>query len=160
MYFPIFVDLTDKEILVVGGGAVAGRRIRVLRGFCGRITVVAPELSPEIDAVGLNFCRRKFELPDLEDKYMVLAATDDTPLNRRIAELCRERGILVNDASDQRLCDFQFPSVVKDGDVVIGINASGKSHCLVKETRQTIEQCLGVSAAPYDTVHAPTDSDS
>ena len=152
MYFPIFVDLTDREILVVGGGMVASRRIRVLTGFCEHITVVATEISPEIarsissepGGCKLTVFQRPFEPSDLDGRQIVLAATDDAGLNRRIAEMCRAKGIPVNDCSDQRFCDFQFPSVVRDEDVVIGINASGKNHRLVKETRKRIERCLGV----------------
>ena len=136
MYFPIFVDLTDREILVVGGGTVASRRIRVLTGFCEHITVVAPEVSQEIarsissepGGCILTVFQRPFEPSDLDGRQIVLAATDDAVLNRRIAEMCRAKGIPVNDCSDQRFCDFQFPSVVRDEDVVIGINASGKNH--------------------------------
>lgn len=184
MFFPIFIDLTGKEILVVGAGAVAGRRIRVLLGFGARITVVAPEIgaelvriveaqctdpgtaAPDAEAVktqapdptaaasgsaagsaslDVTFCRRKFLPSDLDGKQMVLAATDDGALNRRIAELCRARGIPVNDCSDRENCDFQFPSVVLSGDVVIGINASGKDHSLVREARRRVEQALGVA---------------
>lgn len=152
MYFPIFVDLTDREILVVGGGTVASRRIRVLTGFCEHITVVAPEVSGEIarsissepGGCRLTVFQRSFEPSDLDGRHLVLAATDDAGLNRRIAEMCRAKGIPVNDCSDRRFCDFQFPSVVRDEDVVIGINASGKNHRLVKETRKRIERCLGV----------------
>ena len=88
------------------------------------------------------YCRA-FEPSDLDGRHLVLAATDDAGLNRRIAEICRAKGIPVNDCSDRKFCDFQFPSVVRDEDVVIGINASGKNHRLVKETRQSIECCLG-----------------
>lgn len=151
MHFPIFVDLTDREILVVGGGMVASRRIRVLTGFCEHITVVAPEVSQEIagsvssepGGCRLTVFQRPFEPSDLDGRHLVLAATDDAGLNRRIAEMCRARGIPVNDCSDQAFCDFQFPAIVQDGDVVIGINSSGKNHRLVKETRQNIERCLG-----------------
>lgn len=140
MYFPVFIDLSDKRVLVVGGGKVAGRRVRVLHGFCEKITVVAPRLSPEIVSFSPEIHQRTFEPSDLDGKHIVLAATDDAELNRRIAQLCRARGILVNDCSDQKFCDFQFPSVIQKDDVVIGINASGKNHRLVKETRQRIEQ--------------------
>ena len=139
MHLPMFIDLTHKRILVAGGGAVAGRRIRVLFGFCRHITVVAPEISPEINSLGLDIYRREFKPSDLDGKDIVLAATDDAQVNRQIAGLCRRRGILVNNCSDQRLCDFQFPAVVQSGDIVIGINSSGKNHGLVRETRRKIE---------------------
>lgn len=148
MFFPLFVDLSDKEILVVGAGKIASRRIHTLCGFSRRITVIAPEISPEIlsmeDDSRLRILRRRFEMGDLDGKDMVLAATDDVSLNRKIGLRCRELGILVNVSSDQSMCDFQFPSIVQDGDVVIGLNASGKAHHLVRETRQKVERCLNI----------------
>jgi siroheme synthase (precorrin-2 oxidase/ferrochelatase) len=57
---------------------------------------------------------------------------------------CKERGIPVNVCSDQKLCDFQFPSVIRDGEVVIGLNASGKDHSLVKASRQKLERLLAI----------------
>lgn len=148
MFFPMFVDLSGKEILVVGAGKIAARRIRTLCDFTERITVVAPEAAPEIAELTktrkIVLLKRPFSAHDLDGKSLVLAATDDAALNREIARKCRERGIPVNVSSDQSLCDFQFPSIVQDGDVVIGVNASGRAHGLVKETRQKIEGCLGI----------------
>lgn len=148
MYFPIYIDLSDKEILIVGAGTIASRRIRTLCGFAGRMTVVAPEIAPEIQALAgsypITLRRRKFEKADLDGKFLVLAATDDHAENESIGALCRELGILVNICNDQALCDFQFPSIVQKGELVVGINASGKNHGLVKKTRQELEAFLQV----------------
>ncbi len=147
MFFPLYVDLSKKNILVVGGGAIATRRIKILLQFAGEITVVAPEITEEVQALRkqekLCVKRRYFEEKDLDGKDLVLAATDKQDVNAQIAALCRERQIPVNVSTDQTLCDFQFPSVVIRDDVVIGINASGKQHGRVKETRQAVEEALG-----------------
>lgn len=148
MFFPVFVDLTKKNILVVGAGRIASRRIFVLHEFAGCMTVVAPSVCDKIEDLAnekpdcLHIVRRVFEDSDLDGMDMVLAATDDALQNRRIAALCKDRGIFVNVASAQELCDFQFPSVVSAGELVVGINASGKDHRLVKETRKKVEECL------------------
>lgn len=148
MFFPLFVDLSEKEILVVGAGTIASRRVRILCDFSKHLTVVAPGISPEIGELislyGFQVEKRQFQEKDLEGKDLVLAATDDAELNREIAAMCRARRIPVNDSSEQSFCDFQFPSIVQSGDVVVGVNASGKNHRLVKETREKIEQCLKV----------------
>ena len=173
MHFPLFVDLSEKKILVAGAGTIAARRVRVLCGFAGTITVVAPEVSPEFSALlaekpgfaaphdgevfaaesgtQLVLHRRSFVREDLADADLVLAATNDAELNRRIAELCRTRGIPVNNCSDQGMCDFQFPSIIEEDGVVIGINASGKNHSRVKETRRRLERALnhGDAAGKY-----------
>ncbi len=156
MYFPLFFDLSDKEFLVVGGGHIARRRIRVLVGYAYKVRIVSKEISSKIRGLisdasksSKNACtlfeikERGFVESDLEGADFVLAATDDEKLNARIVELCRQKGIPVNACTDADLCDFQFPSVIEDGETVIGINASGKDHALVKETRKKIEKMLG-----------------
>ena len=144
MYFPLYVDLSEKNILIAGGGRIASRRACVLQQFTGQITVVAPQFAETLRALGetgrVRLIRRAFDVGDLEGRDLVFAATDDKELNRQIFQACKERGIPVNVCSDQTLCDFQFPSVVIDGDVVIGINASGKDHRRVKEVRQELEK--------------------
>ena len=151
MYFPLFVDLSEKEILIVGAGTIASRRIRSLCGFAGNMTVTAPGIRPELKELAAEYpiriLQRQFEESDLDGKDMVLAATDDRELNRAICQICRQRGIPVNDCSDQSLCDFQFPSILRQGDIVIGINASGRNHRLVKETRQKLQQFLEQEAS-------------
>ncbi|MCD7842278.1 MAG: bifunctional precorrin-2 dehydrogenase/sirohydrochlorin ferrochelatase [Lachnospiraceae bacterium] len=173
MYFPLFIDLSEKEILVIGAGHIASRRVRSLCGFAGHITVVAPRISDEYPAqkrflstedrsgrddgenssapeesedpdtgTKITTVIRCFKESDLDGKDLVLAATDDRDLNRKVFDLCRARGIPVNVCSDSGLCDFQFPSVVESGAVVVGINASGRDHHLVKETRKRVETLL------------------
>ncbi len=146
MYFPLYIDLSKKNILFAGGGTVADRRVHTLLEFAGSITVVAPETTNELrrlaDDGSISVLSRTFESEDLQGRDLVFAATDDPVLNREIAALCRERSIPVNVSSDRELCDFQFPSVLIDRDVVIGINASGKNHRLVKETRKKLEYFL------------------
>ncbi|MDD6614818.1 MAG: bifunctional precorrin-2 dehydrogenase/sirohydrochlorin ferrochelatase [Lachnospiraceae bacterium] len=164
MYFPLFVDLSQKEILIVGAGTIASRRVRSLCGFAGHMTVTAPEISGDISELASQYpitvCERRFEKTDLEEKDLVLAATDDLELNCLIVQMCRERGTPVNDCSDQSLCDFQFPSVLQQGDLVIGINASGKNHRLVKETRQKLQQFLeNNGAARTDSVRTMTEKE-
>ena len=146
MYFPLFVDLRNHNILIVGGGAVADRRVHTLLLFAGEMTVVSPDFTEGLKHLAQNgqvqIKERAFEPGDLNGRDLVLAATDDAALNRQIAELCRARGISVNVSSDWTLCDFQFPSVLTDGEVTIGINASGANHSLVKETRKRLETVL------------------
>lgn len=146
MFFPLFVDLSNKNILIVGGGAVADRRVHTLLPFAGELTVVSPEFTEGLKYLAQNgqiqITERTFEPVDITGRDLVLAATDDNALNRQIAALCRARGIPVNVSSDRMLCDFQFPSVLTDGEVVIGINASGENHSLVKETRKRLETVL------------------
>lgn len=127
-YFPFFMDLEGREGLVVGGGAVAARKIEKLLPYGPRLTVAAPELLPEIEALpGLILLRRAFVPAMLEGKRFVIAATDDREANREIAALCRERGILVNAVDDKEQCTFLFPALVKRGDLTVGVSTAGAS---------------------------------
>ena len=145
-YFPLFVDLSGKDILFVGGGSIAARRIGVLQPFAEEITVVAPEADGSIieltESGFVNWIMREFDEGDLERRDIVFAATDDKVLNAEIAAKCRERGILVNVSSDRELCDFYFPGIVRQSETVIGVNASGQDHKKARRVRERIEEIL------------------
>ncbi len=145
-YFPIFVDLSEKHIVVVGAGKIAARRIRTLLEFAGKITVIAPEIEEAILALAgkgpVQLKRRVFEESDLDGADMVLAITDDKELNTTIGTLCREKGIPVNTSHDKTLCDFYFPGVVQKENVVVGVTASGKDHAQARAVTEKIRETL------------------
>lgn len=146
LYFPIFIDLSEKHIVVVGAGKIASRRVRTLLEFAGKITVVAPEISEEILAMAgkgpVQLKKRAFEEADLDGTDMVLAITDDKELNKKIGTLCKEKKIPVNTSHDKDLCDFYFPGVVQKENVVVGVTASGKDHKQAKEVTEKIREVL------------------
>ncbi len=148
MYFPLFVDLTKKDILVIGGGQIAARRIRVLSEFSDHLTVIAPDISEHIRTLCntkmVGLIQRAFVPEDLKGRDLVFAATNDAELNRKICDLCREQRILFNACTDQTICDFFFPSVISKDDVIIGINASGQDHGKVREIRRQLEEALEI----------------
>ena len=114
-YFPMFIDLKDKPVLIVGGGAVALRKLEKLRPYGPALTVVAPEISPEIEAApDVTVRHRAFQREDLcPPPAMVIAATDDRETNHTVAALCREKNIPVNVADDPAACTFLFPALVQ-----------------------------------------------
>ncbi|MCI5649987.1 MAG: bifunctional precorrin-2 dehydrogenase/sirohydrochlorin ferrochelatase [Fusicatenibacter sp.] len=142
-YFPIFVNIEETRILIVGGGTIALRRIRTLLPFAGKITVVAKRACEEIRILAgegklvLKEC--PFTREDLLGQEAVLACTDQREQNDEIYDLCKRSGIWVNNCSDRQKCDFFFPSVLEHDGVVIGINAGGENHKKVKETRMELE---------------------
>ncbi len=145
-YFPIFTDLTDKCIVVVGAGQIAARRVKTLTGFAPMITVIAPGISDELkvlaEAGKIRIRERCFAENDLDGADLVLAATDDRELNSRIFRLCRERHIPVNNAGDQTECDFFFPGIVQKDAVVVGVTASGQDHRKAREITGKIRRLL------------------
>lgn len=151
-YFPMFVDISGMKIVVIGGGKIAARRIRTLLEFASDITVIAPSVNEsvkQLEAEEKIFCiHRGYQTGDIQGADMVLAATDDKLLNERIVQDCREaerqsgRKILVSAASDKSLCDFYFPSVIMQDDIVVGINSGGKDPGKVKQVRERLEKVL------------------
>lgn len=139
-YFPLFVDLWDKHILVVGGGKIAARRVHTMASFCGHIRVVAPEIAGEIEKENVSFEERPFLREDLEGIDMVFAATNAPETDDIIYRLCKHKEIPINVASDRNKCDFYFPGIVQSGELVAGVTASGNNHKRAKELREEIEK--------------------
>ncbi len=134
-YFPLFVSLEEKRILLVGAGHIAARRAEVLLSFGARLNIVSPECSKEMEELCKNatleklvYQKRCFETRDLEQMDIVLAATDNAVLNHEIVLLCRQKGILVNNASAKEDCDFFFPAILQEDGLTIGISSSGNDH--------------------------------
>jgi len=127
-YFPFFIDLEQVPGLVVGGGQVALRKIEKLLDYGPALTVVAPEILPEIAAMPtVKTLRRAFLPADLDMTAFVIAATNCCVLNSEIARLCRQKRILVNAVDEKENCTFLFPALVKRGHLSIGISTGGAS---------------------------------
>lgn len=142
-YFPLFIDLNQKQGLVVGGGAVAARKIRTLLPYGPHLTVCAPSVLPELEALpSLTLRREPFSPALLEGAFFVIAATDDQELNSHIARLCRERNIPVNVADPGTESTFLFPSVVRRGPLTVGISTGGKSPSAAHYLKEQIEGLL------------------
>ena len=146
--FPLFIDLNDKTVLVVGGGPVAARKARVLLDYGPRVLVCAPRFVPELEQLsGAELLRQPF-VPDLlEGVSLAIAATDDRVLNRTVAQLCRKRAIPVNVADSREESTFLFPAVVRRGRLSVGISTGGASPAAA-HVRRTLEEQLPESLEP------------
>ncbi len=146
-YYPIMVDLTGKEVLVVGGGSVASRKITTLLEYGAVISMVSRELSPEIQnyvkSGKVRYLGEEFSLVYLKDKFLVIAATDDAELNHRIGKVAEEKGMLVNAVDQPADCNFIVPSIIKKGDLIIAVSTSGKSPALAKKIRKQLTEYFG-----------------
>ena len=146
MFFPLFVNLKDKDVLVVGAGIVAFRKIEKLIEFKPNITVVAPEAIPEILTLHkegiIDFRKRKFKKSDLRGKFMVIVAADDIFLQKRIYSYCVKYNIHCNSVDEKNFCTFLFPSIIKRGHLVIAINTSGEAPSISKYMRTKIEKII------------------
>ena len=141
-YFPMFVDMTERECLIVGGGNVAYRKVMVMLDFGAKVTVVAEDLCDELRKLTIDdtankenritFIKRRFERKDCDGMEMVIAATDDNALNHEIAEYCKAKGIMVNAVDQKADCSFIFPSYIKEKNLVAAFSSSGNSPVLTQ----------------------------
>ena len=142
-YFPMFIELKNRPCLVVGGGQVAFRKVKALKDFGADVCVVAPEILSNILEIEDVVClERGFEQTDVEHQTLVIAATDDTDLNRRISEICRTKQIPVNAVDQIEDCSFIFPAYVKEGEVVAAFSSGGQSPVTAQYLKQQIRPVL------------------
>jgi siroheme synthase-like protein len=141
-HYPVFLDLKDRPVLVVGAGPIALRKTRGLLEAGARVTVVAPEALPEFDDLPVRLLRRPFRAADLASAVLVFAATGDRQVNHRIGIAAKGRGIFANIADSAEECDFVVPARVERGDVHIAISSGGKSPRLSAALRRKLEKLL------------------
>lgn len=141
-YFPFYIDIEKKDILVVGGGAVALRKVEKLLPFNPVITVVSPEICNEIVKLGVKTVKREFADSDLDGVFCVISATNNSQVNEHIYRLCSEKNIPVNTVDDKERCTFIFPALVKENGITAGITTSGKSPVYAKYVKEQLIQLL------------------
>lgn len=129
--FPMFISLKNKKVVIFGGGKVAYRRANTLLFFHADITMIAPNMCEEMKLLGskIKFVHEEYQEGYLTpDTFMVIAATNEEKINEEIYEKCKACNILVNNASNQEQCDFFFPAIVLEEDIVVGIAGNGGNH--------------------------------
>jgi uroporphyrin-III C-methyltransferase/precorrin-2 dehydrogenase/sirohydrochlorin ferrochelatase len=146
-YFPAFLDLLHKKVVVVGGGRVASTKVRsLLPCQPDPLVVVAPHATPAIQrgaADGrLLWHPREYAASDLDGAALAFGATDDRQLNARVAADARRQGIPVLAVDDVPNCDFIAPSIVRRGDVTVAISTAGRSPAMARRTREILDVAL------------------
>ncbi|MCG6881294.1 MAG: bifunctional precorrin-2 dehydrogenase/sirohydrochlorin ferrochelatase [Deltaproteobacteria bacterium] len=146
-FYPVFVELEGKSVVVVGGGNVAFRKVTALLE-CGAVIhlagrVLTPELQEMVEQKEIYFLGNEFEDEFLNGAFMVIAATDDKDLNHHVSTRAREKGVLVNAVDQPPDCDFIVPSILRRGDLLIAISTSGKSPAMARKIRKGLETQFG-----------------
>jgi len=143
-YFPMFYNLENKKILVVGGGNIATQKLEKIVQFTKDITVIAKELSHEcynlIKNNCLNIYQREYKEGDIDNFDIVIVATDNFKIQESIYQESRGKAILVNSVDNTKYCDFIFPSFIKRGDLTVAISTSGASPAFAKHFKRKLEQ--------------------
>lgn len=138
--FPLFISLTGRAAVVVGGGTVGLRRASVLRRFGAAVTVVAPRLSGP--AEGLRHIPRPYQDGDLAGAFLAVAATDDPQVNAAVGREARRQGLFFNRADCPADCDFFFPAICEGERLVAGVTGDGSNHRRTAQAARQIRQVL------------------
>lgn len=142
-YFPLYVDISNKNCVVIGGGNTAARKIKKLLLFNAKITVIAPYICEEIKEIkNIKILNKKFKDKDVDNAFIVIGATDDKKINSRISQICREKNIPVNIVDEPQNCSFYFPSIVRKNNITIGISTDGEAPLIARFLREKIEKFL------------------
>ena len=147
--FPLFIKMDGRKVMVIGGGSVALRKIRILTDYGADIRIISGEVRDELkmlaEAGRLEWQKENLtehNLDYLAEAFLVICASDDKALNKMAADYCQMRHILVDCANPGEVSDCVFPSVVRRGNVVIGISTSGGVPALTRYLREKIEALI------------------
>jgi siroheme synthase-like protein len=141
-YYPIFLELAGKPVVVVGAGNVALRKVKGLLDAGALVTVVAPRVAPEFSRLPVTLRRRRYRASDLDGAVLAFAATDRRAVNRAVARKAGALGIPVNVADSRQECDFLVPARLTRGNLQIAVSTGGQSPRLASSIRRRIEQVM------------------
>jgi siroheme synthase-like protein len=146
-YYPIFLDVENRDVVIIGGGAVCARKAETMMRYGARVKVVAPEVTDEIKGWAkdgrLEVTRKKYDEADLAGASIVIASTDDACVNGRIARDCRRRKIPVNVVDVTHLCEFIVPAIVEHGSIQVAVSTGGKSPALARTLKENLQKFVG-----------------
>ncbi|AEH44062.1 siroheme synthase [Thermodesulfatator indicus DSM 15286] len=152
-YYPIFLKIEQKLCVVIGGGKVAARKIKTLLEAGAKVKVISPEVIREIEKLSeqgqVEWIKRPYRKGDLEDAFLVYAATDDPTVQKQVFAEAEEKNIFCNVVDKPALCSFIVPSIVKRGKLQIAISTSGASPALARRLREQFEETFGPEYAEY-----------
>ena len=143
-YYPVFLELNERRCVVIGGGAVAERKVAALVKAGARITVISPELTINLAAWSqqqkIHAIARVYGAGDLAGYEIAFVATDDPQVNAAVYEEGKSRGVWVNAADDPKHCDFILPSVLRGGTLTVAVSTGAASPALARMVREELER--------------------
>ncbi|MDH3359314.1 MAG: bifunctional precorrin-2 dehydrogenase/sirohydrochlorin ferrochelatase [Desulfobulbaceae bacterium] len=146
-YYPICLDITSRNCIVIGGGKVAARKAQGLLDHQAKVTMISPELGEESATLHakkqLTWINRPYQEGDLTGAFLVIAATDDPEVQERVHAEAEKNNILLNVADVPKWCNFILPATVRRGDLNVAISTGGKSPALAKRMRKGMENQFG-----------------
>lgn len=163
------LDLAGRRCLVVGGGAVALEKVRGLLECGAEVRVVAPQVLDELHGLDVELVRRGYRTSDLDGRFLVIAATSSSSVNRRVHADAEARSLLCNVADVPELCSFILPAILRRDPIVVAVSTGGASPALAQRIRDDIADLIGPEHAevalrlrelrPWVRAHIPTYED-
>ncbi|PSW20277.1 siroheme synthase [Photobacterium sanctipauli] len=145
-FFPIFLSLKNRKVVVIGGGEVACRKVDLLLKANAAITVVSPALHPYLNKLEkdnlISWTQKEYSPEDLADAHQVWATTDNSDLNKQIFNDAQARGLWTNVVDDPKHCHFITPSMIDRSPIQVAISSGGASPVLVRFLREKLETQL------------------
>lgn len=146
-YFPVFLNVSGKKCVVVGGGQVALRKVKTLLERGADVEVISPDVCPGLNKLAesgqITVHRRRYEPGDLATAFMAIAATDNSDINQAVVKESRRSGVLANVVDDAEGSDFITPSYLQRGNIIIAISTAGSSPALARKIRTRLEKDFG-----------------
>ena len=149
-FLPLYIDITNQPVLVVGAGEIGLRKTRLLLEAGAAVTVIGEEVDPgfpTLPQAGLTVIVRAFAVADIQGARLVIAATDDEALNDVIFKACEAVGILVNAVDDPAHSRFIFPAIIDRSPIIISISSGGHAPVLARQLREKLEAWIPASVA-------------
>ncbi|MEK6371496.1 MAG: bifunctional precorrin-2 dehydrogenase/sirohydrochlorin ferrochelatase [Acidobacteriota bacterium] len=155
-YYPIFLDIEGRAVVIIGGGNVCARKAETMMNYGARVTVVSPEFTEEIEtwarAGSLEIRRKRYDEGDLEGANIVIASTDDQSVNEQVAADCRRLRIPVNVVDVTPLCEFIVPAIIDKGSITIAVSTGGKSPAIARTLKEDLQRLVGPEYAEVNDV--------
>jgi precorrin-2 dehydrogenase/sirohydrochlorin ferrochelatase len=152
-YYPIFMDLTSKQVLVVGGGSVALRKVQTLMKYGAIIHIVSPQLIPELEELIDNktcfWSKKNYSPGDIKAAVLVFSCTEKDDVNAHVANDAKTHFRPVNVVDDPEKCSFIVPSIMEQGDLQIAVSTGGSSPIVARQVRAELQSLYGPEMAEY-----------
>jgi siroheme synthase-like protein len=147
VYYPIFFNLQGKRCVVIGGGKVALRKVKMLLECEAVVTVISPEFRREISRLSkekeIHLIQREYKAGDLKDAMIAIACTDMKKVNRKVVDEAKKAGVLINVADDPESSDFIIPSFFRRENLTVAVSTAGVSPALARKIRTKLEKDFG-----------------
>ncbi len=151
--FPAFLKLTNRQVILIGGGSLAESKLPALLQSGARVRIISPRLNPDLQSQArantIEWWPKRYEQGDLAGAFLVIAATSNSEVNAAVFQEAEARSILCNSVDDVENCHFYYGSIVQRGDLQIAISTNGKSPALAQRLRHELEQQFGPEYATW-----------